>query len=306
MTPQHVSVIAPIARAIERVKIVLFQPFDAGKWFVIGFCAWLAQLVQGGSRAGFNFNTGTARRSAAANVQHWFEQARDYAMHNLWWIVPVAAAVVLLGLVVWVLLTWLSSRGQFMFLHCVALNLAAVREPWDKFAREGNSLFVFRLLLGLATAVLTLPLVAGIALLVARMVGHGAANASGILAAAGLAMLAMLGWLTRWVIAKLTIDFLVPIQFARGGTCRAAWHVLIKLLSRDVGAFILYFLFQIVLAIAVFALLFAIVLATCCVAGCLFALPYLGTVLLLPVLIFWRSYSVCYLAQFGPEYEVLR
>src|SRR5436309_1128407 len=165
--PPEISVATPVSAALERVKAVLFQPFDAGKWFVIGFCAWLAQLGQGGSPAGFNYNTGTARRSGAANVQHWFEQARDYAMHNLWWILPVAAAVLLFGLAVWVLLTWLSSRGQFMFLHCVALNQAAVREPWHKFAREGNSLFVFRLLLGLATAVLTLPLGAGIALLVA-------------------------------------------------------------------------------------------------------------------------------------------
>jgi hypothetical protein len=34
------------------------------------------------------------------------------------------------------------------------------------------------------------------------------------------------------------------------------------------------------------------------------ALPYLGTVLLLPVLVFKRSYSTYFLAQFGPAYNV--
>ena len=42
--PSKVSVIDPISQAIDWVKIMLFKPFDLGKWFVIGFCAWLAYL----------------------------------------------------------------------------------------------------------------------------------------------------------------------------------------------------------------------------------------------------------------------
>jgi hypothetical protein len=54
MAPQQtgISVIDPISPAIDRVKLILFQPFDLAKWFVIGFCAWLAYLGQ----RGFNFN----------------------------------------------------------------------------------------------------------------------------------------------------------------------------------------------------------------------------------------------------------
>jgi len=51
-------------------------------------------------------------------------------------------------------------------------------------------------------------------------------------------------------------------------------------------------------------LVIAIVILTCCCAGCLLALPYLGTVLFLPVLTFSRSYSLYYLAQYGPEWDV--
>ena len=76
------------------------------------------------------------------------------------------------------------------------------------------------------------------------------------------------------------------------------------MLTAGIGRFILYLLFQIVLTIAIDSMILAIVLVTCCVAGCFMAIPYLGTVLLLPVLVFKRSYSLFYLAQFGREYDV--
>ena len=34
-----ISVIEPVSEAIEKTKIILFRPFDAEKWLVIGFCA---------------------------------------------------------------------------------------------------------------------------------------------------------------------------------------------------------------------------------------------------------------------------
>jgi len=67
---------------------------------------------------------------------------------------------------------------------------------------------------------------------------------------------------------------------------------------------VLYFLFQILLSLAIAACVLALVLVTCCIAGCLLALPYLGTVLFLPVLMFQRAYSILYLRQFGPEFDV--
>ena len=40
--------------------------------------------------------------------------------------------------------------------------------------------------------------------------------------------------------------------------------------------------------------------ATCCIA----AIPYIGTVILLPVFVLLRSFSLLFLRQFGPEYDV--
>jgi len=304
MTQQNVSVTLPLSQALARVKRMLFQPFDPGKWFVIGFCAWLASLGEGGFHGGYN-GGGPVRRGGVANVQHGYEQARDFVLQNLWWIVPVAVTIMVLGLAIWLVLIWLSSRGQFMFLHCVALDKAEVRVPWHKYVREANSLFLFRLVLGVGTAFILLPIIAGIVFFVVGMVGGGAATVVGILGAVGLGGLAMLSSIVCFVIGKFTRDFVVPIQFARGMNCVEGWRVLLGLLRGNIPAFVLYLLFQIVLAVAIFAMIMVIVLITCCIAGCLLAIPYLGTVLLLPVLVFKRAYSLYYLAQFGREYEVV-
>ncbi len=48
----HISVVDPVIPAIERVKTILFRPFDLGKWFVIGFCAWLAGQTRPGGGGG--------------------------------------------------------------------------------------------------------------------------------------------------------------------------------------------------------------------------------------------------------------
>ncbi len=76
------------------------------------------------------------------------------------------------------------------------------------------------------------------------------------------------------------------------------------MLRGNVVNFVLYLLFRIVVAIAIAVIVIVVVLATCCLAGCLLLLPYLGTVFLLPILVFERAYSLYYLAQFGPEYDV--
>jgi hypothetical protein len=110
--PADVSVVPPVGQAIERVKRVLFQPFDLGKWITIGFCAWLAHLGQGGFNANYNF--GSPHGGGAGAVREWVEQAWHYVTDNLIWIVPLAAVLLLVGVAFWVLLLWLSSRGRFI------------------------------------------------------------------------------------------------------------------------------------------------------------------------------------------------
>jgi hypothetical protein len=305
---REISVTEPLSPALERVKTMLFKPFDLGKWFTIGFCAWLAFLGEGGG-GGFNnaFNINNSNNNggpAGESLRHGYHQGRDFVLDNLDWIIPVAAGVMILLVALWLLILWLKSRGQFMFLHCVALDKAEVGEPWNKFAREANSLFWFRLVLGLIGMILILPMLAGIAVIIVRMVLRGEPDAAGIMMAAGLALLFFAAAIVFALIHKFTTDFVVPILFLRGGKCLAAWREFWGLLADNAGLFTLYILFQIVLGMAIGIIVLVAVLITCCIAGCVMAIPYIGTVLLLPVLVFKRSYPLYFLRQFGPGYDV--
>jgi hypothetical protein len=297
------SVTLPVGQAMDRVKKVLFQPFDMGRWFVIGFCAWLACLGEGAGAAS-GFNHGGHHGHGAHSVREGFEQARDYVMHNIAWIAPLAIALILVSLSIWLIVLWLSSRGRFMFLHCVALNTAEVRVPWVRFAPQANSLFLFRLVVSLISLVVMLPLVGGLLLVVMRMVFREAVSPGGLLLAVALAFVIMAVGIVFWIIGRLTKDFVVPLQFLRGCRCLDAWRELRDLWRGNLGNLVLYFLFRIVLAIAIAVVVVGVVLVTCCIAGCLLALPYLGTVFLLPILVFERAYSLHYLEQFGPDYCV--
>ena len=298
--PADVSVTLPVSQALDSVQRVLFRPFDLGKWFVIGFSAWLAHLGEQGFGGNFNFGSG---RGHGGSARREIERAWEFVVQNLHWIVPLAISLFALGVVLWLVFTWLNSRGKFMFLHCVALNKADVKEPWNKFACEGNSLFLFRIVLGLIETVVTLPFVAAIAVLVIRMIQHGEPNVGGIIAAVGIFFVLIGVWIVFALIRKLTTDFVVPMMSLRGGSCLKSWREFWDLLTANAGRFVVYVLFQIVLSIVIAALTLIVILATCCVAGCLLAIPYLGTVLLLPVLIFSRSYSLHYLAQYGRDYD---
>ena len=281
---------------------MLFKPFDLAKWITIGFCAWLAGLGESGGGGG-NFNTGNHfgghNGQPAEQFRQLYHRASDFVLINLGWIIPLVIFLVLLGLALWLLVLWLSSRGKFMFLHCVALDKAEVAEPWSKFANEANSLFRFRIGLGLVGMVLTLPLVVFMVLAILRMFLQGEADVAGVMTAVGFGLGLFLVALVIAIVRKFLEDIVVPIQFLRGGSCLAAWREFFSLLAQHPGSFVLYLLFQIVLCMAIGMLVVAVVLVTCCCAGCLLALPFIGTVLLLPVLIFKRSYSLYYLAQFG-------
>jgi hypothetical protein len=301
MTPEQssqISVVNPLSPAFERVKIILFRPFDLGKWFVIGFCAWLANLGEaGGGGGGPNFRTG-------GDPQHALHEARHFFVENMAWLIPVVifGALIVIGL--WLLFTWLSSRGRFMFLHCVAQNKAEVKVPWHRFREHGNSLFVFRIVVGLiAFAAFAIPVILFV-IFVASLAAGGAPEVGAILGLvlAGLCFVALA--IVFWIVGRFTTDFVVPIMFLRTKKCVAAWREFLAVLTENKGRFTLYLLFRIVIGIAVTAIIFGAGCGTCCCAFCILAIPYIGTVLLLPILVFERSYSLFYLRQYGLQFDV--
>jgi hypothetical protein len=247
----------------------------------------------GGRRGG-----GAGGGAGPASAPDVWEEVKHVLLNNLYWVVPVF--LVLLALVVVVM--WVRARGKFMFLEGVAYDRAAVVEPWKRLRPPANSYFRFELLLTL----LMLLVIAGVAVLAyvlalpdieARRFGGAAITA--IIVGGSLLLLGSLAFALIQAVAE---DFLIPLMYLRGGTVGSAWAEFRRsILSGNLGVIALFYLMRIVLGIATAIALTFLVCCTFCIA----AIPYLGTVLALPIFVFHRSYSLYFLRQFGNEYNLL-
>jgi hypothetical protein len=306
--PNRVSVIDPITPAINRAKIMLFKPFELRKWFVIGFCAWLAYLGSGGGGGGGGpyFNAPHKPHEQKAQIAEGINSTKEYILDNLYWVIPAVAIVAVVIIGIGLLTAWLNSRGKFMFLHCVAADKSEVKVPWHKFRKHGNSLFLFRVVLGIISFATVAVPVLGIILLIITMVTGTVPNAASISGIVIFGLIIFVLSIVLFLVKKFTFDFVVPIMFLQTASCIAGWREFLTILSVNKARFALYLLFQIIIAIAIGAIIsigFCIGCCLCC-ASSLLLIPYIGTVLILPLLIFKRAYSLYYLQQFGPGFDV--
>jgi len=310
------SVTDPIGRALDRTKHLLFKPFNLGKWFVLGFCAFLANLGEG--RAGFNYygGGGSGGRSAPIPGPTGGPAAAPVAggapalpptpfswpwiQANLHWLVPVAIVALVLLVALSLLVLWLQSRGKFMFLDGIVRNRGAVVEPWREFRTLGNSVFWFKIVFGLLCS-LAYAICGGIGVAIAwpdiRAEQFGPAAALALLVSVPLLLLLVCITIP---VTLLLEDFVVPAMYLRRVRVMDAWRVAWPEAVR--GRFwtiTLFYLMKLALGIAMAILGMIAICATCCLG----ALPYLSSVLLLPLAVFSRCYTLCFLEQLGPPWQ---
>jgi len=287
----NIEIFKPFGEAFELMKRILFQPFDLKKWFIIGFAAWLANLGRGGGSFNYQFN----RREEVQKVN----EAISQIPHPI--LVLGVSFLILFVLAAIVLFTWLRARGGFMFIDCIVKNRAAIAEPWREFRKEGNSYFLFSLVVSFVfiifAALLVLPLI--ILAIKGRYyfnLHRDRLDLSVLLAIAGWVFVVLLV-IIAWV---LIASFMLPVMYRR--RCRAyeAFCAALSLIAAHPGEILLYCLFLIALAVATGLISCLVICATCCIA----ALPYIGTVILLPVFVLFRSFSLVFLRQFGADYDV--
>ncbi len=327
-----ISVIEPVNEAIARTKTILFAPFNLEKWMIIGFCAWLAGLLEGGI-GGFNgvrhryhgdtaeipakasqafeggvggFN-GVRYHGDTAEIPAKASQAIEFCKANMLIVIPIAAATILLVVFVMLILLWLSSRGKFMFLDCLAKNKAHIKEPWKTFRKQANGLLGFRLLL-MVTALLWVIAVGILTIWLVSLAKFSNAGAViiGIIICAMILLLIIVS-LFFGLIQVLTFDFVMPIMYLQRTGISASWAKFLPLLRHNFWKIFLYLLFKIVIIFCIGTITMVLVGVSCCCLcgiGIILFIPYIGTVILLPLPSFYRLYSLCYLRQFGSDYDV--
>jgi hypothetical protein len=184
-----------------------------------------------------------------------------------------------------------------MFIDCIVKNRGAIAEPWRDFRKEGNSYFFFSLLvlfgLLIFAGLLSLPLVLPAIQNGDFLRTHDVYLISTLAAFILVMVLFVLVW-------ALIASFMAPIMYQQRCRASQAFTVVSRLIAEHAGEILLYCLFWIVLALASAMVGCVAACATCCIA----AIPYIGTVILLPVFVLLRSFSLLFLRQFGPEYDV--
>lgn len=294
-----VSCASAVRPAWEGMKRILFAPFDLAKWFALGVSAWLATLGGGG----FNFR----RITNASDMKHQMRSALDWAGMHLPLVLGVGFVVVAFSVALGLVLLWLRCRGKFMFLDNVLRDRAEVVAPWQTFAPQGNSLFKWCVVYGLVCAAIMAVL---IAVSVWGVVIPCVVKRSFVMATmpvlVGIALAMVLFGVVAAYVGRFLEDFVAPLMYRDRVTATEAWRRFMPLLRSDFWSFILYGLFYMVLGLAAAVAVAGLVLITCCIAGCLLLIPYISAVVLLPATVFFRLYSLAFLAQFGPEWDVRR
>lgn len=294
----NVSCLAALQRSWERTRRLLFSPFRLETWLVMGFAAFLSEWLSGGW--GGSGARSTFHRHHVADVG---PRLRHLWEDTFWG--PLLIALLVVGIIVWIVFQWLSARGKFVFLDGVVQERARIAEPWRRYARQGNSLFLWRFGFYLVAGVLAggvLLSTAGAALLGWLGFRSPIVLAPPILA--GLALLVLIALLSAFILLLLDA-FVVPLMYRHELSTSQAWGRFLPLFREHLGGFVRFALFCLAIVIVIGAAVMAVGLATCCVGFVLIALPYVGQVVLLPVYVVFRVFGPEFLAQFGPEFDVL-
>jgi hypothetical protein len=310
-----------LTTAWERMIVILFQPFDAVKWFVIGFSAFLAGLASGGNGFNFNFNFNgrfnpndfkngnfhvtTNTSGNTQQLQQLNEQFRHFfTSWSFGLILCVAVLVFVLVIGLGLLIVWLGARGQFMFLDNIVRNRGAVQWPWQRYARLANDFFFLYVVLEFVVLLFIVPiLVLAVILLIPLFREQRWPHGGEILelTALGLAYFAVA--IVAAIILFIYREIGVPIMFRQGISARAAFAETFTLVTRAPGNIAIFLLLRIVLAIGM-AVISIILFCVTCLACCLSQWPYFGTLMLLPALVFLKCFTLDVLAQLGPQYDV--
>ncbi len=299
--------------AWERMHIILFRPFDFGKWCAIGLSAFLAGFLQGGNGFNFSYNRGANAnynsphlslrtpvpnfdlRQFITNITH----AASTAQAGMVVLIVLGVVVLFFGFIL--LFYWLGTRGQFMFLDNIVRNRGAISWPWEYYKRQANSLLGFYLLFLVISFGIFLPILAAMVVMcIPLYMQHRWPGGGEITGLVVLGLLYLVLALGMSILLFIFREFGIPIMFRQGLLARPAFWESMGLIRKHAGSVALFIL----LRIAIFIGIVILSLIVCCATCCIELIPYVGTVILLPVVVYVRCFTLDCLAQFGPEYDV--
>jgi len=291
--------------ALKHTRRMLFEPFDIGKWFVLGFVIFLAQLLSGNSGSW----GGHSARKNWFDKQHYggesfrahdLQQAAQWMVDHVWLILLIGFSVFMLVNIIGLVIQYIGARGHFMFLECVMENKAEVAVPWRNAGRPAWSLFLWRVAVFILLFWCFVLLLAMPAWGIARVAAAGDFSFPGSLFPL-LPFMAIFIPLALFVsLADLLIrDFVTPVMVLHRIDLLGALEKSIALWRGQWGNLLLYLLFRLIISVLAGAVGMAVACLTCCIG----LLPVIYQTITAPIHVFVRSWSLAILEQMGPELQ---
>lgn len=296
MDPRPVDAVTAAARHTRRL---LFGSWSAQRWLYLAFAGWLAHLGAGGMR----FRVPGAPRPSMG------VPAVDETWSDVWpWLALALGVLVLVGLFalgLWIAVVYVNARGSFLFVEMLARGPGSVARSWRRHGALADDLFLFRVRLGLGYfAAVGLPCTAS-----ALAVGAWSwwAPETSLLVPVAVGVCAF----CAWVAVQLTVlyrcclvllnDLVVPIMYVRRVGVRPAARAAAALLVARPRMAARYAAIRVVLGAAAGF----VGLAVGAVLWLFGGMPGVEAIVLVPVLVFLRSFSMHFAARLAPDLGVL-
>jgi hypothetical protein len=295
--PTRLSALQAAQDAAELARVRLF-PFRLNRWLPLGFVALLDQCGRGGVGgnipSGGGPGGGTGDGSTGGGPADELARATDWVQEHIALILGVGCAILLLVLALMALVTFLRSRGTFMYLDDVATGRADIVRPWHEHEAKAWSFFGWAFGATLAGLFGFLLLLVPVGFAVVAIIRNGAScGPIGGIVAVVLAFLAFA--IALGLFGVLLRDFAAPLQMILGVRAGQALGIAWGLVKAYPGAFLAYLGLKIV-----FGFVAAIVaLLAGCLTCCVGFLPVVSQTILQPLHYFERAWSLFLLRQAG-------
>jgi hypothetical protein len=294
--------VGALSDAFSRVKMMLFEPFDLKKWWILGFVAFLDALGHGGSTPNFNFPSSMGNHHGGGRPD--MQEIKTWVLAHLPLVITLAVILFVVGTVIGIILLWISSRGTFMYMDCVATDRADVVRPWHEHRTIARSYFLWRLVFGfLCLPVFLLLLVPAILLLLPIISpSNKSLTVVAILLLIALGLVFVVFAFFAALVQFCLRAFVAPIMFSRRCSCMTAWSLFMGLLRAQFGQFAFFLLLEMAYGVVVGTAGCLVCMVTCCCG----TLPVIAQTILQPFLLFERAFSLYFIGQVDPQLCVIQ
>jgi hypothetical protein len=249
-----------ISPAFEHAKKQLFRPFRFGQWARLAFVGILAGEMSSGGGGNYNFNLPWPNHDQGSAKVLGTVLPPQVANHPAM-LAGLIALLAVVGLCLFLLFLYIGSVMRFILFDSIIAKECHIRKGWARRRRHGARLFVWQILLMLASFAALLIFI-GIPVAGAWAVGwirHPREHLLPLISG-GIALLVIFLALVivMAVVEVMTKDFVVPQMALEEISAITGWRRLWPLLKEEKGGYAGYIGMKILLAIGA-GLLFGVI-----------------------------------------------